>query len=669
MATRISLGSGAAALGAAFGGGDTLRKKAFNQRMQQLGQLFADKARGRKDILEGDVTQRQIGALDQAASNFKALGYTDQQAAILGSLLNANKGADPNNVIEAALRGMIPVAGTEAVPQGENPMLHALGEATTKVADGVAFNPYSTPEKNLFTPTKPLKSGYVYDPNTRTASEVPIVGAGEPSGARTIPGADGHDVTFDFAPGTPPEVIAAAKAAAVANGDIQAPGAAQPDFMATQDPQGLLASGNIDLSARPTVHNPDGSISTVRSITITDGQGRAILIPTVVGNRVVSDQEAVDHYRKTGQNLGVFDNETDADAYAQQLHEQQAREYLPSGIMAPTGKTLADVTASKSSPGKIQQRQQELQQLASRGVNLDDTQRQQYLVTGKLPANFQGSSDVQALGNISLNGTQYLQSIPDSERGVVKGLLNGTVELPRGTALKNGFWQSALASVKHADPSWNQGAYKQYVNTRKFFTIGQGGQLINSINTAAQHLDKLREDIEAMHNGDNRYLAAAGNYLGSHFGGDQAPTNFMADLTPVASELAAVYKGKGVPSDAEIAHFQNALSQNMSYGQQMNVIRGWIDLLAGKLNATRSQYQQSMTKLSDPLDVINPRAKDALERITHLANTVSNTGQHPMPQMSQTPINAPGGVPQPPAAPSEQGGDNIDAVLQSLGVQ
>lgn len=100
---------------------------------------------------------------------------------------------------------------------------------------------------------------------------------------------------------------------------------------------GLLKPGNIDLRARPTVRNPDGSISTVRSITVTDPRGRAYLIPTVVGGKVVPNQAAVNHWRKTGQHLGFFQNETTADRYAQLLHGQQASMYGPprSGVGSP----------------------------------------------------------------------------------------------------------------------------------------------------------------------------------------------------------------------------------------------------------------------------------------------------------------------------------------------
>ena len=88
-----------------------------------------------------------------------------------------------------------------------------------------------------------------------------------------------------------------------------------PVYLAQVNPKGMRAAGNLDLSHRPIVHNADGSISTVRSISIgTDGG--EVLIPTVIGNRVVSNDEAIKHYQQTGENLGTFDNAESAYVYA-----------------------------------------------------------------------------------------------------------------------------------------------------------------------------------------------------------------------------------------------------------------------------------------------------------------------------------------------------------------
>jgi hypothetical protein len=91
---------------------------------------------------------------------------------------------------------------------------------------------------------------------------------------------------------------------------------------------GMVSPGNLDLAHRPVAHNPDGSISTVRSITVGIGN-KQVLLPTVIGGKVVSDQQAIKNYRRTSQNLGTFANDPAAERYAQLLHILQAAAYAP----------------------------------------------------------------------------------------------------------------------------------------------------------------------------------------------------------------------------------------------------------------------------------------------------------------------------------------------------
>jgi hypothetical protein len=99
-------------------------------------------------------------------------------------------------------------------------------------------------------------------------------------------------------------------------------------------PPGRLEPGNIDLNKRPVVRNPDGSISTVRSMGV-NFDGREMLIPTVSPEGQLLDNDAaIELYRRTGQHLGAFDTPANSNAYAERLHEDQARQYDQGAPMA-----------------------------------------------------------------------------------------------------------------------------------------------------------------------------------------------------------------------------------------------------------------------------------------------------------------------------------------------
>lgn len=97
-------------------------------------------------------------------------------------------------------------------------------------------------------------------------------------------------------------------------------------FIAPPTPVGLIVVGNIDINHRPVVFNADGTVSTVFDISFEE-DGLEVLIPKVVGDTILSDAAAIAWYQSSHQHLGKFDNVDHCNAYAVQLHDQQAMVY------------------------------------------------------------------------------------------------------------------------------------------------------------------------------------------------------------------------------------------------------------------------------------------------------------------------------------------------------
>ena len=68
---------------------------------------------------------------------------------------------------------------------------------------------------------------------------------------------------------------------------------------------------------RQILKNPDGSFSTESTIGITGEDGKYYNIPTVINGKRLSFKEAVDEFHKTGNHMGVFNTQEEADKSAE----------------------------------------------------------------------------------------------------------------------------------------------------------------------------------------------------------------------------------------------------------------------------------------------------------------------------------------------------------------
>jgi GH24 family phage-related lysozyme (muramidase) len=103
---------------------------------------------------------------------------------------------------------------------------------------------------------------------------------------------------------------------------FSAPGPSVQTAQATREtldalaaPAGLKTPGNIP-------GKPDGSVGTETAFTIDSKEG-AVLVPSVVDGKRLSEKDAIAHYKQTGEHLGIFETADDARAYTEAARQQQ----------------------------------------------------------------------------------------------------------------------------------------------------------------------------------------------------------------------------------------------------------------------------------------------------------------------------------------------------------
>ncbi len=90
---------------------------------------------------------------------------------------------------------------------------------------------------------------------------------------------------------------------------------------------GMVKPGNIDIYNRPLVKNPKGGTSTAYSMGV-NLDGNEYLIPRVTDDgKILSEREAVAHFKKTGKHFGIFESPEASTQHAKYLHNQQKSFY------------------------------------------------------------------------------------------------------------------------------------------------------------------------------------------------------------------------------------------------------------------------------------------------------------------------------------------------------
>lgn len=223
---------------------------------------------------------------------------------------------------------------------------------------------------------------------------------------------------------------------------------------------------------------------------------------------------------------------------------------------------------------------------------------------------------------------EALANLPAAQAAIAKQIGDYTFPLPNGMALRTPYFQKLIEAASLYNHNLDMSQYGVRFAARKEFNSGATGQTIASINQAINHLNSLANDVKQLDNfsGVAAPLNAPVNYLERKLDVGKAATAtgaYNTDADAVAAEMTKAFRG-GAGSVADVQGWRSNLDPNAAPDQQNVNIQHAVALLAGALDARKSQYEKAM---GEPMNfgLLTPQAAAIVNR---LAPGVLDTSQY-----------------------------------------
>ncbi len=202
-------------------------------------------------------------------------------------------------------------------------------------------------------------------------------------------------------------------------------------------------------------------------------------------------------------------------------------------------------------------------------------------------ANPFGGAPLGPTGAAGPTGEDFIKTLPPSQASQVKALAEGRQPFPTGMSYAK--LQPLIAAVTQYDPTFDAANYTARSKARSDLTSpnGQGGKVVNSLNTAIQHAGKLSDLIEALDNSDYPRVNAIANWLSKETGGTKV-TNFEAVQPQLMKEVERLWRGAG-GSTEDINALKASMGPNLGKQQQREALAQFVGLMEGKLQSTEQQ--------------------------------------------------------------------------------
>lgn len=216
------------------------------------------------------------------------------------------------------------------------------------------------------------------------------------------------------------------------------------------------------------------------------------------------------------------------------------------------------------------------------------------------------------VGDYSKTGDDFLQTIPQSERAMVKKIANYDEGLDM-IAARGGERTKFMRWVSQYNPNYRVDNYKNVATLKKNFQGGgPQGQQVAALNTAILHMDELIPLINDLDNGSVQSWNRLKNWWSENIADVPAPTNFTALQGALAGEIASVLsKGSGTVSEIE------AQKEAANKAQGPRALAGWVKTLVPTLGSKAFVLEQQYHQIpglspTDEWHAVFPKQRDIL---------------------------------------------------------
>lgn len=211
-----------------------------------------------------------------------------------------------------------------------------------------------------------------------------------------------------------------------------------------------------------------------------------------------------------------------------------------------------------------------------------------------------------------LSGQEYLDALPEDERGLIKSIADGKID-PKTLSTKGGHREDVLKKVAQYRSDYNQAKYAVYSAVQKDFTSGKAANNVTAINTAIGHMGTLGELASALENKDTIVINKIVNTVRNQLG-DPRVNNEKTAASALGSEIMRVFRQVGA-SEKEQKDWESKYADFASPGQSKGALATGGHLLKSRIEALDDQWKRGMDSKDGFPNLLSPKSAAVLDKL------------------------------------------------------